>query len=419
MKLKLALLLTVLLFILTSVVNSQSWDQAKGIGLTGSFIKFIGDEVDRAAIGNWSGLSLRYGVSSHVMFDLNADYGSFKPSVGGSLIKRSQKDKNAPYRTFLFPINLEMKYSPVEEGSLKPYISFGAGLVFWDLRDIGGTGMTFFGDQKLRWGKRVHGAIRKEFDLMAGLGMDIFLSNSIALDIEAGFKKTLNSDIEDNVGQDDHNNAVLTGRATLSYYFGYYKDTDKDGIEDKHDADPYHAEDYDGFQGDDGAPDDDNDGDGIPDLKDKAPNEPEDKDGFQDEDGVPDLDNDDDGCPDKKPFIEKKGAKLILKGINFASGSATLTEDSYETLDKVAAGLRDNIEVAIEIRGYTDSYGSAKANQKLSQRRAQSVMQYLINAGIDQSRLKAVGYGEKDPIATNKTKEGRAQNRRIEFIWIK
>jgi OOP family OmpA-OmpF porin len=69
----------------------------------------------------------------------------------------------------------------------------------------------------------------------------------------------------------------------------------------------------------------------------------------------------------------------------------------------------------VEIRGYTDSVGPASYNLELSQRRAEAVKQYLVNAGIDPSRLVAKGYGEADPIASNKTPEGRAQNRRIEF----
>ena len=472
MRSKLFLFVTILMLITASFAFSQSWDQAKGIGLTGSFIKFVGGNVDRAALGNWGGFSIRYGASPYIMFDLNAEYGSFRPTLPDSKFK---KDSDSPYQTFLFPINLEMKITSSKEGRIKPYGTFGVGLLMWDLRDVSGTDASFWGDQKLRWGTSVHGEIQKDLLLMVGLGTEIFLTNNIGLDLQGRLSPTPFADHKDNVGLGDNNDLALEARATLSFYFGAYKDTDKDGIEDKLDADPLHPEDLDGFQDNDGAPDYDNDADGIPDLNDKAPNEAEDKDGFQDDDGVPDRDNDgdgildakdkcpnkaedvdgfqdedgcpeldndgdgisdakdkcpdkpetvngyqdDDGCPDKKPMLEKKGARLILKGINFASGSATLTEDSYETLDKVVAGLKDNREVAIEVRGYTDSRGSAKVNQKLSQRRAKTVMQYLIDAKIDPSRLKAVGYGEKDPVASNKTKEGRAQNRRIEFIRTK
>jgi len=75
--------------------------------------------------------------------------------------------------------------------------------------------------------------------------------------------------------------------------------------------------------------------------------------------------------------------------------------------------------VEVEIRGYTDNIGSWKYNLRLSQKRAEAVRQYLINRGIDPKRLRAVGYGEANPIATNATAKGRAENRRIEFVRIK
>jgi len=120
---------------------------------------------------------------------------------------------------------------------------------------------------------------------------------------------------------------------------------------------------------------------------------------------------DEDGCPDERPIEQR----LILKGVHFESGSAALTPDSYAVLDQVVRSLMAYPEVRVEIRGYTDSVGSWEYNLKLSQKRAEAVKQYLVNSGIDPNRLVAKGYGEADPIASNKTAEGRAQNRRIEF----
>jgi outer membrane protein OmpA-like peptidoglycan-associated protein len=179
------------------------------------------------------------------------------------------------------------------------------------------------------------------------------------------------------------------------------KDSDNDGIPDDVDRCPLQAEDLDGFQDDDGCPDLDNDLDGIPDAQDNCPNAPETFNGYMDEDG----------CPDEKP-IEKK---FILKGIHFESGSAALTPDSYPILDEVVRSMLAYPEVRVEIRGYTDSVGSASYNLGLSQRRADSVKQYLVNAGIDPARMAAKGYGEADPVGSNDTPGGRASNRRIEF----
>ena len=179
------------------------------------------------------------------------------------------------------------------------------------------------------------------------------------------------------------------------------KDGDSDAIPDDVDRCPLQAEDVDGFQDEDGCPDLDNDLDGIPDATDKCPNAPETFNGREDEDG----------CPDEKQ-IEKQG---VLKGVNFESGSAVLTPDSYRVLDQAVKSLLAYPEVRVEILGYTDNVGKASNNLGLSERRAESVKQYLVNAGIDPSRLTTKGYGEENPVAGNATPEGRAQNRRIEF----
>jgi outer membrane protein OmpA-like peptidoglycan-associated protein len=210
-------------------------------------------------------------------------------------------------------------------------------------------------------------------------------------------------------------------------------DTDNDGILDDKDKCPSQAEDKDGFEDTDGCPDNDNDKDGLPDLKDKCPSDAEDKDNFEDEDGCPDVDNDKDDIPDKSdkcpnhkgpaenqgcPKTEEIRGELILSGVNFQSGKAKLTRNSYTVLDQVYESLNEWPEVKLEIQGHTDNRGKDEYNLKLSQRRADSVMEYLVKKGVDPSRLKAVGYGEENPISTNKTQKGRAENRRVELHRI-
>lgn len=126
-----------------------------------------------------------------------------------------------------------------------------------------------------------------------------------------------------------------------------------------------------------------------------------------------------DGCPVKKPEpIIKARAKIILHGVNFATGSAELTLDSYIKLDEVATTLKDNPEAIIEIRGFTDNRGGVRVNQKLSQDRAESVVRFLISRGVAPAQLRAVGFGAQNPIATNATAAGREQNRRIEMFRV-
>lgn len=116
------------------------------------------------------------------------------------------------------------------------------------------------------------------------------------------------------------------------------------------------------------------------------------------------------------PKAKEIKTKLVLEGIQFASGSSTISAKSYMILEEVVNSLKGYPEVNITIQGYTDSVGKETLNLRLSQDRAESVMNYLIGKGIDPSRLKAVGYGELNPIASNSTPEGRAKNRRIELV---
>jgi outer membrane protein OmpA-like peptidoglycan-associated protein len=136
-------------------------------------------------------------------------------------------------------------------------------------------------------------------------------------------------------------------------------------------------------------------------------------DGAEVQRGTDPLDPRDDIVAD--PIVLERGASVLLEGVNFASGSATLTRDSEETLERVFIALVANPKLNVEIAGYTDNTGSVRGNERLSRRRAESVRSWLVGKGIDSSRMTVVGMGPKDPIAPNSTSQGRAKNRRIEF----
>lgn len=108
---------------------------------------------------------------------------------------------------------------------------------------------------------------------------------------------------------------------------------------------------------------------------------------------------------------------IVLKGINFAFNSSVLTPESKKILDEDQriARLKAEPDIRVEVAGHTDSVGSAAYNKKLSERRAQAVVDYLVSKGVDPKRLKAVGYGKDKPIASNATEAGRAENRRVEL----
>ena len=236
---------------------------------------------------------------------------------------------------------------------------------------------------------------------------------------------------------------------------GYYPipdgadDKDRDGILDADDACPEYPEDFDGYEDTDGCPDTDNDLDGILDIDDKCPDEPEDKDRWQDKDGCPDPDNDEDGildaddecpndpevfngvddadgCPDSREDDEEQ-VKVVVRRekieirekVFFAFDSDRILPQSYELLDDVARVIKEHPEIAkILVEGHSDADGATRYNQELSQRRASSVVQYLIAAGVSDSRLEALGYGENRPAASNRSEEGKATNRRVEFTIL-
>ena len=218
-------------------------------------------------------------------------------------------------------------------------------------------------------------------------------------------------------------------------------DPDRDGILGAEDACPMDAEDVDEFEDADGCPELDNDADGIADLDDQCPMEPEDKDGVFDADGCPEEDgdgdaiadaadkcpeqaedingrDDEDGCPDSKVTVS--AGKLELgEPVLFKSGSAELDKRSYDILNDVAALIIGTPEIrSMRIEGHTDSQGSDVLNQRLSERRAESVRDYLVGKGIDAGLFATQGFGESQPIDSNDTAQGRARNRRVDFYIV-
>jgi len=221
-------------------------------------------------------------------------------------------------------------------------------------------------------------------------------------------------------------------------------DTDGDGIVDSKDQCLLEPEDKDGYLDEDGCPDPDNDADGILDANDhdkdgkSCANSPEDFDGFQDDDGCPDPDNDgdtvldvNDFCPNTpgfpggdKPGCPKKNSTVIVtqteikitQQIQFEFNKAVIRPVSFKILDEVVDVLKQNPKITLEVQGHTDNIGGAVYNLGLSDRRAGSVKTYLVQHGIDASRLTSKGYGLTRPLLPNTTEANRALNRRVQFI---
>jgi len=248
-------------------------------------------------------------------------------------------------------------------------------------------------------------------------------------------------------------------------------DHDNDGILEPNDLCPNRAEDFDNYEDEDGCPEDqviDSDGDGLSDGVDQCPADVEDADGYEDEDGCPDLDNDGDGvadvedkcpmdpgpadnagcpvtdrdgdgieddidnCPDEYGVAENNGCPKVYslikvnraasmievqRQVRFKSGrSEIIGGKSFELLRQISDALRTDPSLSLSIEGHTDSVGSATSNLALSDARAASVREYLVKKEmITDERLVSIGFGEARPLATNRTRRGRAKNRRVEF----
>lgn len=203
-------------------------------------------------------------------------------------------------------------------------------------------------------------------------------------------------------------------------------DQDNDGIVDKMDDCPTIA----GKPQFRGCPD--SDGDGIRDIDDKCPSvagvanyqgcpiPDTDHDGFNDEVDrcKTEFSTTNGGCPEVAEEVKEK-VKQAAKGVYFESGKSAIKTASFVNLNKVVEIMNSDPSLKIDIEGHTDNVGNAEKNMFLSQQRADACKNYLKSKGISESRITSTGFGDMNPIADNTTKEGRALNRRTEFILSK
>lgn len=312
---------------------------------------------------------------------------------------------------------------------------------------VSGIGMTFIKDES----KPVH--------LVVGGGFDFRLARNFYLQLQSEYRHQFSEDrhhlhhtfgllialqaakplststppIEvkpvdtdgDGVVDNDDDCPKISGTASLNGC----PDSDGDGIADKDDSCPTEV----GTKANKGCPEaKDTDGDGILDENDKCPNTK----GIAMFGGCPDTDNDGiedarDKCPSIAgipsnsgcPEIKKEDQEMLIyatQAVEFETGKDIIRTSSYGILDKIVDILERYPSYSLRIGGHTDSVGSSESNQKLSEKRAKSCYQYMVKKGIDSKRVTYIGYGEKQPIADNKFKDGRQKNRRVEFdLYLK
>ncbi|HOX25970.1 MAG TPA: OmpA family protein [Candidatus Krumholzibacteria bacterium] len=463
-----------------------------GVQLEGGVWKLVEGYWDHSNVDNFTGLSVRRGLSPYWRVELGYRYGTVRPGV-----ESPDQDAGLTFDHFttlyteIHNPTFGLQYVVLPSARLTPFLGFGLGLASWRVLAADaeaeffpeGTTVQGFGTDDGEYHKLQRNDLTLDFEL----GAEWFLAEGFSLRLGGRYQVLPGNDL-DNVGLSswnvtddpayvDANKGLAQAFLGATLWFGGPGDADRDGLEDRVDRCPRVAEDYDGFADDDGCPDYDNDNDSIADGDDPCPMDAEDRDGYLDDDGCPDPDNDndgvldsadqcpdeaedfdgvrdDDGCPDRDddgdgvldgadqcpgtpagvavdasgcplpeppvaPEVQAIEAGLVLEGVSFRTGSAQLTPESISVLTRMAGLLQQHPDVRIEVRGHTDSMGTAENNRDLSQRRAMAVRDVLIQLGVSPSRVTAVGYGEDHPTDSNDTVEGRARNRRVELHRIK
>ncbi len=437
---RLCLALVCLVVILATTV-SFAYERRVGLGITAGGALLRGADTDtlkcfdeRAKLGPMGAFMLRGAISNHFSLGLNIGYGY-----------NYDEDSDA-FRTNLVPIDLNLIYNFMPDQRTSPYLTAGMGVVNWDTNHRP-TDMQIAKQRDPAFG--------------AGAGLDIFLTDVIALDIGGKIRYMLTDD-KDMIGRSwdigitSNDHFLWYFGAGLTWYPGKCKDSDGDGVCDRKDKCPDTPpccvvdefgcpKDSDGdgvCDGCDKCPDTpkcatvdangcpkDSDGDGVWDGCDKCPNTP--KCATVDANGCP-KDEDGDGvydgcdkCPGTPKGVQvdevgcpKKCDLSPLDGITFRFDKSDVIPDPSPVLDLAVDVIGKCPTSKIEIQGHTDWVGSDEYNMKLGLRRAESVKKYLVEHGINGQMLSTKSFGESKPIDTNNTKEGRAKNRRIEFHEI-
>ncbi|GBD86177.1 alpha-agarase precursor [bacterium BMS3Abin03] len=384
------------------------------------------------------------------IFGLRAFSGIGRLSGSGG-VSNYPKDE---FRTSIVLAGAGIDYVLTVSDKLFPFIYAGASYLYFDPSDIDGNKLPNNASGKYSL---------QEVSYQGELGIRFMLNKNFSLNINASLNYVYSDELDDIIAGRD-NDIFFTMMGGFSYYFDAIFDSDKDGVEDQDDACPDTPV---GVRVNEFGCPIDTDRDGVPDYLDKCPQTRSNiivgKDGCpldSDSDGVPDyldqcfntplgvpvnkrgcpFDSDGDGVPDymdkcpKTPSgteVNKFGCptesqgkelskipKIVLSGeVNFAPGKSEFHPDANAVL-KIAAVLKDNPDTQWKIEGHTDNIGSYEFNKKLSLERARSVANYLIDNGIEASRLQVVGLGPDFPIGDNSTASGRALNRRVTIEMV-
>lgn len=356
------LMLVLILFISCSItLHAQLAKDSWGMGIGFKYPRFlsINNSISNTNYGGY--LSFQRNFTEHVAFRLSANYLHMENEWTDptNLLQTTTTDAITGNLEFMF------YFAPCEPVS--PYV-FGGGGVLYRMLDNYTTAAL---DANAVTGQ-----------LSSGVGIEWVISSDWKLITEFGYNLALNSELEGALGAGEINgkDSYLSASLGLLWYFSKGEPSNICQLYDGLSIPMPEPVDYDRIEEM---------------IKRHIPREVV-----------------------KEVVVEKPvvtSDKWVLVGVNFEFNNTKISPESYPILYDAAKTLLRNTDLRVEIQGYTDNIGSESYNQKLSQQRAEAVKAYLQSKGVSENRLLARGFGESNPVADNKTAEGRAMNRRIEF----
>jgi outer membrane protein OmpA-like peptidoglycan-associated protein len=406
----------VALFMLTPFTNAQSYQKKYGFEINGGLREYHGDLGSALYLQqapNYQAAGIAFGMYINPSFDANiygasGDLGYYKQTYDEVAAATYRQG----FKSHITELNLGVTFKLAngniisEDAMFRPFVRAGLG----GIQAISTLSHNKVGYSNSRtwYSSNVNG----------GVGVKIALSNALDLVISEQY----NYSFDDNYDGSPFTlagailNDAAEGNKPLHDIYAYHnigivfnfgdnggsgykiKDSDGDGVSDKFDVCPKTPEGY--RVDDDGCPLDD-DKDGVINEEDKCPNLA----------GLPEFG----GCPELRADLIER-FNLAAKGIYFETAQDVIKTESYTTLDTLVMILNENPNLRVVVEGHTDNQGDAAANLNLSQKRANAVKRYLVEKGIATARLTPVGYGETKPVADNGTADGRALNRRVNFV---
>ena len=377
---KVVTLFTIILFA-SSLIQAQALKDSWSLGFGGSILNFTSTNIHPKALKSFGGyVSVQRNFTEHTGLRLYLNYGRLEgsPALPGGTYGQIVQVRKQKVVTSTFGAYLDLVYNFMPCETISPFISLGVGQNFYTITESPNTPQY----------RPADGDMLVSTTVGVGAGILANLSENWKLKTELGFFSVDRSDLDGMYGSEGYGilgaNSDGFGKFDIGVEW-YFSKGEKSKI----------CQLYDGIEMPDPV-----DYERIENLiKKHIPRE------VVKEVVVPQE-------------VKSNNNDMILMGVNFDFNSDRLKPESYPILFHAAKVLKQNPDMKVEIQGYTDNIGSDKANKSISQKRADAVKNYLIARGISADRLKAVGYGEANPIGDNKDAAGRAMNRRIEFKII-